>query len=59
MTCGCGDVEDHEHEYVAWCDACGRQMNMDGSPPACLHCGECYEAPRQCHICGLEEACDE
>ena len=50
--------EHGEHEFVAVCEACGQPMDDTGSPPVCYGCGGCYEAPRECAICGLPERVD-
>lgn len=48
-------MTEHEHEFVPWCGACGRPMDRTGQPPVCHGCGDCYDAPKECEICGLEE----
>ena len=44
------EIIEHEHEYVSWCKACGKAASEYG----CFGCGDCYEFPKQCQICGHE-----
>ncbi len=55
-TTYCDKCNGCEHEFVPWCMACGTPMDTTGEPPVCHGCGNCYEAPRICEICGLDEA---